>query len=149
MHSTILPPPLIFIASRREGERRLTCCIPAGRVEERWRFGFLAPEEAGQHRKGGTLNLGNEGVKPCLNEPVRTDMPTECPLLPDVAQLFEGVIAGHRSLLGRRLGTEGSHICRRCCIAFLFSPTMLTDDLLRGLPLTTSTSTPRTDHTNL
>lgn len=30
VHSTILDPPLIFIASRSEGERRLTCRTPAG-----------------------------------------------------------------------------------------------------------------------
>ncbi|MFI9490982.1 MULTISPECIES: ETEC_3214 domain-containing protein [Streptomyces] len=37
---------------------------------------------------------------------------------------------------------------RRCCIAFLFGLTMLTNDLLCGLPPTTSTSTPGTGHTS-
>ncbi|MYQ55013.1 ETEC_3214 domain-containing protein [Streptomyces sp. AmelKG-A3] len=30
--------------------------------------------------------------------------------MPDVAELLEGIIAGHQSLLGRCLRTEGSHI---------------------------------------
>jgi hypothetical protein len=121
--------------------------LPQYLVEERWRFRLLTPEEAGQHGEGGTLNPSNQRVEPCLDESVGPDVPTEGPLARDVAELLEGVIAGHRSLLGRRLGEEGSHIRRRCCIAFLFEPTTLTHDLSRRQLPTTSVSTQERRHT--
>lgn len=117
-------------------------------IEERWGFGLFGPEEAGQHGEGGALNPGDQRVKPCLNEPVGPDVTAECPLARDVAELLEGVVGGHQRLLGRRLGTEGSHIRLRCCLAFLLDPAVLTDDLLRRLAPTTSTSTWRTAHTS-
>ncbi|MER6854007.1 MULTISPECIES: hypothetical protein [Streptomyces] len=70
-------------------------------IEKRRRFGLLAAEKAGQHGEGGTLDLGQECVKAGLDEPVGPDMPTDCPLARDVAELLEGVITGHQSLLGR------------------------------------------------
>ncbi|MGW7139812.1 hypothetical protein [Streptomyces xanthophaeus] len=73
-------------------------------VEERRSLGLFAPEETGQHGKGGTLDPGDQRVQPCLDEPVRPDMPPECPLVCDVAELLESVVAGHHGLLGRPSG---------------------------------------------
>ncbi len=76
-------------------------------VEELWRFGLFAPKESSQHGEGRALDPRYQCVQTCLNEPVRPDMPAECPLARDASELIEGVVAGHQSLLRRHLGGEG------------------------------------------
>ncbi|WP_405922347.1 hypothetical protein [Streptomyces sp. NBC_00122] len=39
-------------------------------VEERWRFGLFAPQEASQHCEGRTPNPGHQRVQPCLDQSV-------------------------------------------------------------------------------
>lgn len=67
-------------------------------VEKGWCFVVLAPEEAGRHGEGANLNPSDERVEPCLDESVGPDVPTECLLARDVAELLEGVIAGQSML---------------------------------------------------